>query len=200
MMSTDETAQAVLQACPAIGSMERAHKVVEAILRSLPSPDGFEPWLREVCFQKPTPEAYDLAKCAWQQALRAAPEHDTPAGAEVVDDPDDAAALARLADQFNRLWDEIRLTIVRLATQPAHGERQAGWSQEAYEAILAKGIAEGLERAAKWCDEVRAASWLIHNSTTTNDPDHMRFFWQGNGADECGYKLRNPPAVPEKKK
>lgn len=27
--------------------------------------DGFEPWLRQVCFQKPTPEAYDLAKDAW---------------------------------------------------------------------------------------------------------------------------------------
>lgn len=49
----------------------------------------------------------------------AAPGHDTPSGAEAVDDPDDAAALARLADQFNRLWDEIRLTIVRLAAQPA---------------------------------------------------------------------------------
>lgn len=25
----------------------------------------FEEWLRTVCFQKPTPEAYDLAKCAY---------------------------------------------------------------------------------------------------------------------------------------
>ena len=28
----------------------------------------FETWLRTVCFQKPTPEAYDLAKCAWNAA------------------------------------------------------------------------------------------------------------------------------------
>lgn len=26
----------------------------------------FEAWLRTVCFQKPTPEAYDLAKEAWE--------------------------------------------------------------------------------------------------------------------------------------
>lgn len=30
--------------------------------------DEFEKWLRTVCFQKPTPEAYDLAKCAWKQS------------------------------------------------------------------------------------------------------------------------------------
>lgn len=30
----------------------------------------FEKWLRTVCFQKPTPEAYDLAKAAWKQANR----------------------------------------------------------------------------------------------------------------------------------
>jgi len=29
----------------------------------------FETWLRTVCFQKPTPEAYDLAKCAYKFAL-----------------------------------------------------------------------------------------------------------------------------------
>lgn len=28
----------------------------------------FEKWLREVCFQKPTPEAYDLAWSAWKAA------------------------------------------------------------------------------------------------------------------------------------
>lgn len=27
--------------------------------------DDFDKWLRSVCFQKPTSEAYDLAKCAW---------------------------------------------------------------------------------------------------------------------------------------
>ena len=31
----------------------------------------FETWLRTVCFQNPTPEAYDLAKCAWQAAQSA---------------------------------------------------------------------------------------------------------------------------------
>lgn len=30
-----------------------------------PEPVDFESWLRTVCFQKPTPEAYDLAKSAW---------------------------------------------------------------------------------------------------------------------------------------
>src|SRR5260221_1913385 len=29
----------------------------------------FEGWLRTVCFQAPTPEAHDLAKCAWDAAL-----------------------------------------------------------------------------------------------------------------------------------
>jgi len=28
----------------------------------------FEEWLRRVCFQKPTPEAYDLAWQAWHTA------------------------------------------------------------------------------------------------------------------------------------
>lgn len=31
--------------------------------------EAFEKWLRTVCFQKPTPEAYELAKCAWEAAL-----------------------------------------------------------------------------------------------------------------------------------
>ena len=31
---------------------------------------GFEEWLRSVCFQKPTPEAYDLAKCAWVESAK----------------------------------------------------------------------------------------------------------------------------------
>jgi hypothetical protein len=33
--------------------------------------DAFEQWLRTVCFQKPTAEAYDLAKCAWQEGAKA---------------------------------------------------------------------------------------------------------------------------------
>jgi hypothetical protein len=31
--------------------------------------DEFEKWLRTVCFQKPTPEAYDLARDAWRHAI-----------------------------------------------------------------------------------------------------------------------------------
>ena len=31
--------------------------------------DQFKKWLNSVCFQKPTPEAYDLAKDAWEAAL-----------------------------------------------------------------------------------------------------------------------------------
>jgi hypothetical protein len=30
----------------------------------------FETWLRTVCFQEPTPEAYDLAKSAWKEVAR----------------------------------------------------------------------------------------------------------------------------------
>lgn len=30
--------------------------------------EDFEKWLRTVCFQPPTPEAYDLAKDAWKHA------------------------------------------------------------------------------------------------------------------------------------
>lgn len=33
---------------------------------------GFNEWLKTVCFQKPTKEAYDLAKSAWNEALSAA--------------------------------------------------------------------------------------------------------------------------------
>ena len=32
--------------------------------------DEFTAWLNSVCFQKPTPEAYDLAKDAWKAALK----------------------------------------------------------------------------------------------------------------------------------
>ncbi len=32
----------------------------------------FEEWLRTVCFQKPTPDAYDLAKCAWIESRKQA--------------------------------------------------------------------------------------------------------------------------------
>ncbi len=35
--------------------------------------EEFEIWLRKVCFQKPTPEAYDLAKDAWVEALKDKP-------------------------------------------------------------------------------------------------------------------------------
>lgn len=35
--------------------------------------EEFEIWLRTVCFQKPTPEAYDLAKDAWKEALNTRP-------------------------------------------------------------------------------------------------------------------------------
>lgn len=35
-------------------------------------PDNYQTWLRTVCFQQPTKEAEDLAKCAWQEAQRLA--------------------------------------------------------------------------------------------------------------------------------
>lgn len=34
--------------------------------------EDFEAWLRTECFQKPTPEAYNLAKCAYQAATNRA--------------------------------------------------------------------------------------------------------------------------------
>jgi hypothetical protein len=49
--------------------------------QAAPMPDvlgAFEAWLRRVCFQPPTPEAYDLAKCAWIDALSAAPVSEHP--------------------------------------------------------------------------------------------------------------------------
>lgn len=39
--------------------------------------EQFEEWLRTVCFQQPTPEAYDLAWQAWkaaQQSVQRTPE------------------------------------------------------------------------------------------------------------------------------
>ena len=51
---------------------------------------AFEAWLRMKCFQKPTPEAYDLAKSAWQMALvrsNPLPENDNGAITEII--PDD---------------------------------------------------------------------------------------------------------------
>ena len=33
--------------------------------------DEFEKWLRTVCLRKPPHQAYDLAKCAWQEAMAA---------------------------------------------------------------------------------------------------------------------------------
>lgn len=32
--------------------------------------EKFEIWLKSVCFQQPTPEAHDLAKSAWKEALK----------------------------------------------------------------------------------------------------------------------------------
>ena len=32
--------------------------------------ERYEQWLRAVCFQKPTPEAYDFAKEAWNEAKK----------------------------------------------------------------------------------------------------------------------------------
>ena len=36
--------------------------------------DEFKKWLTSVCFQKPTPEALDLAKDAWKAALKSKTE------------------------------------------------------------------------------------------------------------------------------
>jgi len=39
------------------------------------------------------------------------------------------------------------------------------------------------------CNEVRSSSLHIAGSTTTLDPEHVRFEHQANGADECAYKI-----------
>lgn len=52
--------------------------------------DAFEKWLRTVCFQKPTSEAYDLARDAWQEAVRMERE-----------------ACAQEADESVRVWSEL---------------------------------------------------------------------------------------------
>lgn len=36
----------------------------------MPIDPEFERWLRSVCFQAPTPEAYDLARSAWDEAQK----------------------------------------------------------------------------------------------------------------------------------
>lgn len=43
---------------------------VEAARKAREVATEVEMWLRTVCFQKPTPEAYDLAKCAWEAACK----------------------------------------------------------------------------------------------------------------------------------
>ncbi len=40
--------------------------------------EQFEKWLRTVCFQQPTPEAYDLAWEAWQAAQQSVQSDDCP--------------------------------------------------------------------------------------------------------------------------
>jgi len=48
----------------------------------------------------------------------------------------------------------------------------------------------GLERAAEICQGVHSACLAINRGTTSADPDHERFQYQANGADECGYTIR----------
>lgn len=48
-----------------INTLEGENKRLKETLSS-----GFEEWLRTVCFQKPTPEAYDLARDAWKEARK----------------------------------------------------------------------------------------------------------------------------------
>jgi hypothetical protein len=59
-------------------------RVIREALRQ-PSAD-FEPWLRSVCFQQPTPEAYDLAKCAWVEASKVRQPSADVAGSNVCPD------------------------------------------------------------------------------------------------------------------
>lgn len=47
-------------------------EVIEAVLDPIKNHldnYDFELWLRAECFQKPTPEAYELAKSAWNKAI-----------------------------------------------------------------------------------------------------------------------------------
>ena len=39
---------------------------------------AFEAWLRTTCFQEPTPGAYDLAKCAWEESAKRCAKHPLP--------------------------------------------------------------------------------------------------------------------------
>ena len=39
------------------------------VQRELTGYANFDRWLRSVCFQRPTREAYDLAESAWNQAI-----------------------------------------------------------------------------------------------------------------------------------
>jgi hypothetical protein len=61
-----------------VAKIDAANVVVSAAQGVMSSAQEFEACLRTVCFQPPTPEARDLAKCAWEHAL-SLPAHDTAA-------------------------------------------------------------------------------------------------------------------------
>ncbi len=68
----------------------------------------FEEWLRTACFQKPTPEAYDLAKVAWNAATNGERE----ACAKVCDMRADMARsdgwYSMTSDDLPRMAEELK--------------------------------------------------------------------------------------------
>jgi hypothetical protein len=55
-----------------IRNMEREYAASQAQSACNGLLGDFDKWLKTVCFQKPTPEAYDLARDAWKEARKTA--------------------------------------------------------------------------------------------------------------------------------
>lgn len=53
-----------------------------------------------------------------------------------------------------------------------------------------------LDAALEICNKVKAAALLIHQGTSVRDPDHERYRYHADGADECAYKIRALARTP----
>jgi len=128
-------------------------------------------WIDDIRVQSP-----DEHQSAIVFAIRAlAPERTVAGQADLGSSSEPLAAKATLLDthersEFNREDDASSVASCR--DEPA------------------SPLLPGLERAAEICQGVHSACLAINRGTTSADPDHERFQYQANGADECGYTIR----------
>lgn len=78
--------------------------------------ERFEIELRKQCFQKPTPEAYDLAWCMWQ--ARAALSSPAPVPAAAVSVEGDKISLSTFAWGVTRMGDNPKAVLVSFRSEP----------------------------------------------------------------------------------